>query len=456
MAIRQTLKRILCGDDANTIFTYSRRIRKFLFAPHSPELRSLDLSWLQVLASSHSLLPRLDEVRSKSNALSQELMLLMHIMGDSLTKFSFLAPTTSYRSILDALAQKSQGLHSLDLSTVVHWVLTDSENIGDKMCTVLRGAQNLRDLHISAGVRDEVWSAVMQLPRLRALSMSSFRPYTSSPGSESTFIVASLTSLHVRVPTYVVFDDILKACTFPSLESLSATFYFSKPPGHDDMSALVDAIVRSCSPDKLQSLRLLSLSGTNGSERVDYVRPDALRPLCRFSRMRHFQLRTRWYWNLDDTCLLDIARAWPELRELELDPVGFWYRPARVTLSGLVPLAVHCPQLESFGILLGESTAPDTHGTSSCAPNTMLRHLSIGHATIEDHQCTSVATFLSQLFPNLQHVDYPSGSFPHPFHSDGAEAPRTYRERWRRVSDQVASFALQSASTEDCRASIRQ
>ncbi|KAJ7803747.1 hypothetical protein B0H14DRAFT_3883841 [Mycena olivaceomarginata] len=102
------------------------------------------------------------------------------------------------------------------------------------------------------------------------------------------------------------------------------------------------------------------------------------------------------------TNLTEMAHAWPRLRTLDLCPgcQSARYEP-RATLAGLVPLAQHCPDLESFALVL-DARLVDPHakekpgaGISNLSPVT----LDVVESPIDSS--TAVASFLSAIFLQL-------------------------------------------------------
>ncbi|KAJ7798050.1 hypothetical protein B0H14DRAFT_2389052 [Mycena olivaceomarginata] len=96
-----------------------------------------------------------------------------------------------------------------------------------------------------------------------------------------------------------------------------------------------------------------------------------------------------------------MATAWPQLRTLDLSPgcQSAGYAP-RATVAGLLPLAQHCPRLESLALVL-DATRTDPEildGINNCA----LARLDVGESPLSSPG--AVAAFLAAIFPNLQVV----------------------------------------------------
>jgi hypothetical protein len=89
--------------------------------------------------------------------------------------------------------------------------------------------------------------------------------------------------------------------------------------------------------------------------------------------------------DLDDAWLRDTAGAWPSIKRISLSiHTG---EMSKMTLTGLIPLIMKNPQLESLHLPL----------------NTKIRRLVLNEPPINDPQ---VFRSLVRLFPNLQLVEY--------------------------------------------------
>ncbi|KAJ7490700.1 hypothetical protein FB451DRAFT_1023816, partial [Mycena latifolia] len=109
--------------------------------------------------------------------------------------------------------------------------------------------------------------------------------------------------------------------------------------------------------------------------------------------------------DLDDATVIDMARSWPDLQKLWVQPDD-WERPPCATLVGLRALAQHCPHLHTIGMAFDASTIPSPV-TAFDKSEPVLRDspfdFCIGTSPISE--ALPVARFLSPLFPNLVKVE---------------------------------------------------
>jgi hypothetical protein len=125
-------------------------------------------------------------------------------------------------------------------------------------------------------------------------------------------------------------------------------------------------------------------------------------PLLSYANLTEVVIRTANGIDIDDAFLKRMATAWPQLRTLGLSPgcQSAGYAP-RTTLAGLLPLAQHCPRLESLALVL-DATRTDPEilrdGISNCA----LARLDVVESPLSSPG--AVAAFLAAIFPNLQVV----------------------------------------------------
>ncbi|TRM55550.1 hypothetical protein BD626DRAFT_525172, partial [Schizophyllum amplum] len=127
--------------------------------------------------------------------------------------------------------------------------------------------------------------------------------------------------------------------------------------------------------------------------------------------------------------------AFPAIRALDLDCIGdlrlyaqeapTWKR--RLTLNALVPLALHCPELQHLDLDLDATgviyrSNPPQPAAPHCLPSISMQWSPILSAGV-------VAGFLSVIFPNLMGVDTVD------------DAAEVIKRRWKRVGSMVQLFA---------------
>ncbi|THH20718.1 hypothetical protein EUX98_g8526 [Antrodiella citrinella] len=228
------------------------------------------------------------------------------------------------------------------------------------------------------------------------------------PSSHTSF--ATLTEFSLGVPSFTAALDILQHSRFPSIRSLTCNIHTPDAPTLSQASALLIAVVDACNAETLSSLAIGYCSEDPNEypdQMMAYLRSEALRPLLRFSAMSSLRLLGRWSWDLDDDLIGDMARAWPELRKLHLDPDGYLSSVHRVTYRCLELVATHCPNLEAFGSVINTASSTDIDSdqlAGSGPQNTTLRRLHFGDSLIESEHVEPMAAYLTRLFPSLESI----------------------------------------------------
>ncbi|KAI0372287.1 hypothetical protein BV20DRAFT_1051028 [Pilatotrama ljubarskyi] len=167
----------------------------------------------------------------------------------------------------------------------------------------------------------------------------------------------SLKLLSLRCKTLDLCERLLGTIRSPYLDTLTCGFL--TPP---TAQCLQDFFTRLASSplfgSKLSNIHLIAQGTSPRGSPTHRVTPATLEPLLRLN-MTALQLEPGGPIDIDDAFLERAARAWPRLRVLELGAQWRRYPPpgqaVRVTLRGLLPLAMHCPDL----VILGLTFDPD-------------------------------------------------------------------------------------------------
>ncbi len=129
----------------------------------------------------------------------------------------------------------------------------------------------------------------------------------------------------------------------------------------------------------------------------------ALRPLHAFRSMTSIVIDGHGVdFGLDNSAILELARAWPLLRCLCLGSSG-WRGLSRVTLKGLEHLVNHCRHLKTFSIAVDAQEPPTALDDMPNDCNTLISE--VGFADTMIYNPLDVAVYLHLLFPNLQKIE---------------------------------------------------
>ncbi|KAJ7214898.1 hypothetical protein GGX14DRAFT_61017 [Mycena pura] len=175
----------------------------------------------------------------------------------------------------------------------------------------------------------------------------------------------------------------------------------------------------------------------------------ALRHLFCFSSLTSADLTTTGGFDLDDALLVELARAWPNIKEFDLRAELMSSAGCRVTLSGLCVLARLCPALVVAGVELTTFTIPSLAsvlgGGQQSAP--ALSELRVGYSPILDPFL--VAGFLSATFPKITKV---FAAYLDGFEIDDPTDPERERDallyyfRWTLVDEELSKTRALSSN----------
>ncbi|KDQ62088.1 hypothetical protein JAAARDRAFT_76104 [Jaapia argillacea MUCL 33604] len=197
------------------------------------------------------------------------------------------------------------------------------------------------------------------------------------------------------------------------------------------------AISDGCSHSTLKEIIVFRASFSAASlPAVSHITPsDILEPLLPFNNLERLEIDITMSLAIDDGTVQKAAMAWPNLRELELSPSHGSPDVSKVTLKGLIPLAKHCPNLKTLGIIIDATT----HEVMEQRPgrgvvNDRVRLLSVGNSKIGEP--AKVAAFLSDIFPDIKEIlAWEFGA------DDDDDEGDLLQQRWEMVKELYDEFA---------------
>ncbi|KAJ7187270.1 hypothetical protein C8R46DRAFT_1184920 [Mycena filopes] len=155
-----------------------------------------------------------------------------------------------------------------------------------------------------------------------------------------------------------------------------------------------------------------------------------------FNNLTDVELRTSAGFDIDDTTAGDMARAWPNIKRLELASCTDMHHLSSLTLLGLRYFGIHCPDLISLKITFNASAVPPFDNS----PETRISHgrlLSLDVAASPISDPAAVGRFVSALFPNLIEIGtLHEWDWEDPDDQDDTEemaARRAYLHKWKQV-----------------------
>ncbi|KAJ6498835.1 hypothetical protein C8R45DRAFT_1093132 [Mycena sanguinolenta] len=171
--------------------------------------------------------------------------------------------------------------------------------------------------------------------------------------------------------------------------------------------------------------------------------PDVVRPLLAFKGLATIRYQIHPCLDVDDEFLEEMAKAWPEVVELEFGNEAAILQAPRSTLQCLVSFAQHCPDLLTLGIRMDATRIPEFVQVPGSRISSSLDCLCVGTSWIDTSKDSEgrVAAFISNLFPRLQYVSPYSGDLSLP------EPLGLQMESWSHVSQLIPVFS--SVRTEE-------
>ncbi|KAJ6533393.1 hypothetical protein DFH09DRAFT_1370027 [Mycena vulgaris] len=243
------------------------------------------------------------------------------------------------------------------------------------------------------------------LPTLKSLTLD-YMDYLHRPRSPSQFYDTPRFVALDRLKVWPRTAEVATAFIATLSGSRVAHVYVDilGPPTVAAISSLYESVADNLPHETLRSVHISSDDvGVLPASPEQPVEAAVLRRLRCFPNLTDISLNFRTGFDLDDATVLELARAWPNLRSLALVPSFPSLAPrdvALVTFTGLRAFADHCPELISLGIELNTGVIPCME--TDAIPQTKCRSLYVGYAPITDP--VAVANFVFSMFPEVSEI----------------------------------------------------
>lgn len=346
--------------------------------------------------------------------ITPQVSFILGAVGSGFHSFT-LGPMVTRRLLRDVTRSGIQ-LRKLDLLVGDSTIAILSELLSKALCL----QQLILRADMDVGAR--LWGPLSVHPSLATLRLDITEAPSFNPTSVRNFTFATLVELQIDVADATFYLPLFRASRFPVLETLECAFLWRKQLAHAEVSEITRVIAIACSLNSLKSIAFISAHKDDDYNedfiRADFITADALRPLLSFSHIQDFRLAALWSFDLDDAFVLEMSRAWPKLRTLDLGCDGDWPSKSSFSLSGLKHLAFYCSQLESLRVAVNATHTPPTIHT--CTPyddlglraqegdrvENRLISLQLGRSPIchDSQSSADVAEFLTKEFPNLRRI----------------------------------------------------
>ena len=243
------------------------------------------------------------------------------------------------------------------------------------------------------GLDSSSFDNVARLPRLQFLSCA--LPANPHGLREDSNLFPALREFHITVVMLQHLTAVSHVITLERVETVHLTVREAAEP-----ALLFIAIRKLLSPSVLIDLRV-SVAPIPGHPEGSAVRPSHLRPLLDLKAIQFFAIVCHCHLRLDNQFCADMAQAWPRITKLSLRSTIESINDIHglPNLQGLVPFAIHCPDLLSLEIQFnasdGRSLSLPRRSNRSCLIWLTIPHCPISHP---DH----VSALIARLFPRVR------------------------------------------------------
>ena len=258
----------------------------------------------------------------------------------------------------------------------------------------------LRTLHVDSPLTEEAREAIHNLPDLRDLSVVVERDTSLPP-----LVLPNLTNLLIECDRVDDWLGLFRGATFGKLDAV--TFRSGFEQNENFFEAFEKVALAASIQNTLSKFHLYGSWPWNPN----------YSSLLPFTQMTYLVVRIPCTDDcsstVDDDVVTSLARTMPKLETLRLgnSPCGEIH--AGVTVTGLVVLAHHCPNLSALCIHFqvdSLSVPPTTVGVASSAGTATLRRdcalrdLDVGGIFIAEESILVVAMTLARIFPRIEYI----------------------------------------------------
>ena len=272
------------------------------------------------------------------------------------------------------------------------------------VCSANRNA--LRNFHVDSPLTEEAREAISKSQNLRALSV-----VTGNGTSISSASLPNLKSLQIECEDGGDWLQLLRGATFGKLESVN--FYLKSRPIGDFLEAFEEAALSSSIQNTLSAIHFFA---------IDDPGPWSWNPnyssLLPFTQLVYLNIESSCddrCSRVDDDIVIDISRAMPELKHLELGIGPCCVFTGGATAKGLVALAHNCPNLSCLSVHFQVASLSDPPtglersydaGYSASWTGCALTKLEVGEMLGPEESAPMVALTLLRIFPRLEDINF--------------------------------------------------
>ncbi|RDB14582.1 hypothetical protein Hypma_016418 [Hypsizygus marmoreus] len=423
---------------------HARHVRRLGYMFSSPfDLSVSAYERLHLAATGHVLLPHLKELYWNQGRADGALPFISLFMAPTLKTFhiSTYNNLPALTSLIANLSPRYPFLTDVNIS-----VGSDPDTIAVVSAAVC-GWHQLRRLSVGSLTEDALRHVAM-LPELHHLSLQNQKD--EFPGTWNCPTFPALINPIVDCDDFSFYIALLRSmATGANLNRVFLRTQNAQRPGFG-WEALCHALRDTCLLSSPNNLTIWDGSEPgDGSEVEDLgkdlmIKADHLRPLLNFANITEVDLHSRYGFNIDDTLIRDLARAWPHLKMLTIKGGPLQGRTPCMTIGSLRALAQHCKHLWLINVAFDARSVPIPKGTQRVY-SARLSTLDVIRSPISN--AAHVAAFLSDIFPRLSSVQ----NCERDMRDDDEPPASDMDKKWTEVESLVKVFALVRAQEASLR-----
>ncbi|KAJ7475050.1 hypothetical protein FB451DRAFT_1397921 [Mycena latifolia] len=410
------LRRPILREDWERHLFYLHRVKSFSMGPTLSPAYFID-TLCQSLGAEH-LFPNLEKLHWHGDPTTKHFRLLL----TPRIRHIFLG---SIKTIHDLSVLLNLSARCTELTSVIILTSTLGHSAVPMTSAFVRGLTHVEALTVH-GLDQLAIAHLAQLPRLKPSGELVSGAFSAL--QRLTFMRATLDC---------VTDFLAQTSNCPLVKFNIAAL--DPEPTEPTSRAFYAALARHCSQASLRDIRIVgdtlgALVAPNAQQiRAHAVVADTIRPLFCFSSLVSVRLVHPVGFDLDDSAILVMARAWPHVQFLSLTARPARHMSSRVTLQGVSAFAAHCPTLHTLELTFNATVVPEIHDISPRAAQESLSLIDVALSPIgAPHR---VAEFLGGIFPRLTEIATLYEELLYSRHDLEGSEPH---KRWKEVEENLS------------------
>ncbi|KAJ7748374.1 hypothetical protein B0H16DRAFT_1420667 [Mycena metata] len=261
--------------------------------------------------------------------------------------------STAHLTLLATLATRCPALTNVSIYQGKSG--SNTQNAVNAVSSFACGLNHIQNLSLCT-LDQSAFVHLANLPSLRSLTLRTCRVLTPITGEAAKFPVLDRLTL-CSAPFVAVLAFICTLSNSSPLETF--VVHLAAHPSAPYLMQLYAALNDHLRPSSLRNLSIITdSSASKPSPEFSGIPFATIRHLLYFPNLHTLKLCGPFGIDIDDSAVLSMARAWPELTSLALCATYLPRRKLHPTLLSLLYLAEHCPKLESLELAVDASAIP--------------------------------------------------------------------------------------------------